>query len=462
MQKKFFWRSRSKFLLLFVGLFSGLCAAGSAVTKAESDPLGTSGAMSVDMDGNDVREPAGDITLGQALALALLRNPELAAFSWEVRAADARALQAGLRPNPELEFEIEEFGGTGDKSGAGSAVTTLGVVLPIELGGKRAGRKRVTLLEKSAAEWDYESKRLDVLAETTRSFIAVLAAQERYALAQELYHLSEKVLETVSERVTAGKVSPLEETRAGVALSTSRIEMERAGRELQAAQKRLASNWGSAAPSFAKAIGDFYGIGDVEAFDELKTKIVMNPDIATWDQAMELRRAIVDLEKAAGTPDMSVGLSSQWFNESGERALALQFAITLPVYDRNQGGTLAARREHDKAVEERGAAEIRVLTELNEAWQALNAAHLEAVTLSKEVLPSAQWAFDAAQEGYRYGKFGYLDVLDAQRSLYEVKGQYIEALASYHSNQAVVNRLIGRRDGLFLEATGARENGGER
>lgn len=462
MKKMIFYRSRSKFLLLFVWLFTGFCAGGAAVSKAESEPSGTSGDISVDMGVSGVSEPTGEITLEQALTLALLRNPELAAYSWEVRAADARALQAGLRPNPELEFEIEEFGGTGDKSGAGSAVTTLGVVLPIERGGKRSMRKRVTLLEKSAAEWDYESKRLDVLAETTRSFIELLAAQERYNLARELFKLSEKVFVTVSERVMAGKVSPLEETRAGVANSTSRIEMERADRELQTAKKQLASNWGNPAPYFAMAIGDFYGIGDIEPFDELKTMIGMNPDIARWDQAMELRRAMVDLEKAVGTPDMSVGLSSQWFNETGERALALQFAVTLPVYDRNQGGTLAAKREQDKAVEERGAAEISVLTELNEAWQALNAAHLEAVALSKEVLPSAQWAFDAAQEGYRYGKFGYLEVLDAQRSLYEAKGQYIEALASYHTNQAAVNRLIGRQDGLFNETTGASENGGER
>ena len=443
--------------------FTALCTAGAAVSTPVGPPAEIPGASApIDIKGIDLNEPVGDVTLDQSLALALLGNPELAAFSWEVRAADARALQAGLRPNPELEFEIEEFGGTGEKSGAGSAVTTFGVAIPFERGGKRSKRKRVALLEKSAAGWDYEGKRFDVLAETTLSFIAVLAAQERYALAQELHQLSEKVLEIVSERVTAGKVSPLEETRAGVALSTSRIEMERAGRELQAARKRLASNWGSAASSFKKAIGDFYKVNEVESFDELKAKVGMNPDIARWEQEMELRRARIDMEMAVGKPDMSVGLSSRWFNESDERAFALQFAITLPVFDRNQGGTLAASREHDKAVEERSAAELRILTELNEVWQALNAAYLEAVTLKKEVLPSAQWAFDAAQEGYLYGKFGYLDVLDAQRSLYEIRGQYIEALAAYHTNQTAVNRLIGRRDGLFPDTTGTSGNGGEK
>jgi len=47
------------------------------------------------------------------------------------------------------------------------------------------------------------------------------------------------------------------------------------------------------------------------------------------------------------------------------------------------------------------------------------------------------------QEGYRYGKFGYLDLLDAQRSLSESKRQYIESLAAYRKAYADVERLTG-------------------
>ena len=62
-------------------------------------------------------DPAGPITLPEALALALEQSPELASSSWELRAREARALQAGLRPNPELGLEVEDFGGTGEASG---------------------------------------------------------------------------------------------------------------------------------------------------------------------------------------------------------------------------------------------------------------------------------------------------------------------------------------------------------
>ena len=48
--------------------------------------------------GPQSEEPTGVLTLRQALALALLRYPELASTAWEVRAGEARTLQAGLLP----------------------------------------------------------------------------------------------------------------------------------------------------------------------------------------------------------------------------------------------------------------------------------------------------------------------------------------------------------------------------
>ena len=82
-----------------------------------------------------LQEPTGTINLRQVLALALMHNPDLKAFSWAVRAGEAKTLQAGLRPNPELETEIEEFGGSGALSGFRAIETAIQLSTPIELGG---------------------------------------------------------------------------------------------------------------------------------------------------------------------------------------------------------------------------------------------------------------------------------------------------------------------------------------
>src|SRR5437660_1513548 len=116
------------------------------------------------------QEPTAVLTLPQALALALLQNPELRAFAWEVRVAEARTLQAGLRPNPELGLDIENVAGTGAFQGGRSAETTLRLSQVIELGGKRARRLRVAALERDLAAWDYETKRVEVLTAVAQAF----------------------------------------------------------------------------------------------------------------------------------------------------------------------------------------------------------------------------------------------------------------------------------------------------
>jgi len=124
-------------------------------------------------------------------------------------------------------------------------------------------------------------------------------------------------------------------------------------------------------------------------------------------------------------------------------ALVVGFSIPLPAFNRNQGGILEAEHRLTKAEEDRRSAEVRIATALNTAYQQLSAAHAEVSALRQEVLPGAQSAYDAAREGYRLGKFGFLDVLDAQRTLFGAKTQYLLAQADYHKAVAEVERLIG-------------------
>jgi cobalt-zinc-cadmium efflux system outer membrane protein len=400
--------------------------------------------VSVRSELSDFDEPSGAITLRTALSFALINNPELAAFSREIRAGEARTLQAGLRPNPEVEIEIEEFGGSGELSGFDAAATTIQLSQLVELGGKRAKRTRLAALGRDIAGWDYEAKRFDVSTDVTKAFVDVLAAQERLDLGEQLLSLSKQVFDTVSEKVKAGKVSPLEETKAKVELSMTRIELERARRELQVARKQLAATWGSASPTFEGVIGEFDVTLPISTSEQLTDRISQNPDIARWVAEMEQRRAAVELEESNAIPDFALSAGVQRFEETEEEAFILGFSVPLPLFDRNQGGILEAQHTLARALEERRAEEIRILTELEEAYQKLLSAQMEATVLRNEVLPGAQSAFEAAREGYRRGKFDYLTVLDAQRTLFEAKGQYIEVLAAYRKAVTDVERLIGQ------------------
>jgi cobalt-zinc-cadmium efflux system outer membrane protein len=389
-------------------------------------------------------EPRGDIAFSDALSLALQYNPELAAYSIEVRVAEARILQAGLRPNPEVNIEVENIAGSGSLRNFDGAETTIQIGQLIELGGKRPKRARVASLERELAGWDYEAKRADVLTETSKSFVDVLAAQERVALTQDLLRLAEQTFDTVSARVQAGKVSPVEETKAGVVLSNSRIEHARSQRSLEAARKKLVATWGSGVPAFERAVGSLDRVLAIPPADRMTQEIRGNPDIARWATEKEQRSAASALQDAIRIPDPTFAAGVRRFRESGDSAFVAGLSIPLPLFNRNQGGILESRWRLAKAEWESVAAESRVRGALAETYQALSTAVSEIDALKGTVIPGAQSAFEAASEGYRQGKFGFLDVLDAQRTLFEARGQYVSALATYHKALADLDRAIGK------------------
>jgi cobalt-zinc-cadmium efflux system outer membrane protein len=58
-------------------------------------------------------------------------------------------------------------------------------------------------------------------------------------------------------------------------------------------------------------------------------------------------------------------------------------------------------------------------------------------------LPGAQSAFDAATRGFELGKFSFLEVLDAQRTLFQAKSQYLRTLSVAHQSAAEIERILG-------------------
>jgi outer membrane protein, heavy metal efflux system len=452
----------------------------------------------------DAKEESGTLTLPDALALTLRHSPALAAFTWDIRAADAMIEQAGLRPNPELSVEIEgvrwtpgptertrstSLSGTlapvtltnpaigwdretapGARSGFSESELTISIAQPIELGRKRAKRKALAAQEKELVLWDYQAARADALAQTASDFVEVLAAQERVTLEKELAGLAEEVVRTFSLLLKAGKVAPIELSRAEVAFATTRISYEESQGELEAARAMLASNWGSKRALFAHAAGRLDELQPVPALDMLENQIGRNPDLARWSTELAVRQAEFKLERAQRIPDLtgelgfrSAGLadhrSTQYslgaagdfgftrsrtgYSSDRDNSLVLAFSLPLPIFDRNQGRIKAAEAMISKVSEQRRGAEANAHAELASAQQVASAAYLKAQALRDEVMPKVDETFEKIQQGYREGKFGYLDVLDTQRTLFNARETFLDALTRYHRGVVRMERLTG-------------------
>jgi cobalt-zinc-cadmium efflux system outer membrane protein len=140
----------------------------------------------------------------------------------------------------------------------------------------------------------------------------------------------------------------------------------------------------------------------------------------------------------------------------GEDADTYLVGISIPLpFNRNKGGIQAAQHRAVKSAELRRSMEIRLDIALAESHNALSSAYSRVTALRDTVLPGAQSAFDSVNEGYRLGRFGLLDVLDSQRTLFGAQHEYLQAATDYHRAVVDVERLIGDR----LDSTPTKQDG---
>jgi len=390
-----------------------------------------------------VTAPAAPCSLDQALTLALQHNPELRSRAWSVRIDEAEARQADLLPNPELEVEVEDFGGQRDLQGIDGAEATLRLSQRIETWGKQGKRAEAAAQQAALSGWDYEAGRLDLITETRQRFFATLAAQERLALSEGALTLARQAHATVAERAAAGAVAPLEETRAGIALELVHLEHEQDHLTLEQARHHLAALWGSSEPRFTVVEGPFYALVAPRPLPELVQYLLQSPELARWSTERARGQAELERAEADAIPDVDVSAGAKWVQEAGSSAFLVGLAVPVPLFDRQQGSVEAARVALARTEEQRRAAEIDTRMALGERHRRLSMAQRSATVLRDKVLPAAEVAFAAAKEGFSAGKFNFIEVLDAQRTLFEVRARYVDALSAYHSAHAEVERLVG-------------------
>jgi len=386
----------------------------------------------------------GDITLDDALDLAADHNPALAAAGFQVEAADARVVQAGRWANPELEFEVENFGGRDDLRGFESTESTLLISQLLQIGGKIKRGREVAESDFAIAGRGWASVELDVRARTTAAFYAVLTEQERLNLSQELLALAQSFADTVDARVEAGKVSPVEATRARMEVAAVRVQMIRATRELEISRVSLSAMWGSSIAGFRRALGELPQPDSRPAWSELQVLVKETPDMLALGDRLQRSERVVALEKSFRVPDLTVAAGPRRFSETGDSAWVAGISLPLPVFDSNRGARRAAEFELESTRRQIHAARIELETGLVSVVQRLDAAVEVATSMEAEVIPAATSAFDAVEIGYNEGKFGFLDVIDAQRTLFDARSILLDSVAEYALARVDLERLIGR------------------
>ena len=379
---------------------------------------------------------SAEIRLQDAVSRVLASNPVLRSANNEIAATAGAALQAGLRPNPVLSTEIEDTRRSTRK-------TTVMIGIPLELYGQRRARVAAADAGTSIAVAEAAGTRSDVLATVAQAFFDVVAAQERISLSESTLQIAAKVTEIAGKRVSAGKVAPIDATRANLAESNSKLELGEAKAELQAARYALAATWGSQTPDFGTAVADLSVFPERPEWNVLKEQLARSPQFVMARAEVTRRQALAALEQSRRHVVPTLNIGTKRDQEVSRTELVVGLSVPLPLFDRNQGNIAEAQSRVDKALNTFEATQARLSADLQRASTKLGAARDSSRTLETVILPGAQEAYRTATRGFEAGKFGFIDVLDSQRTYFQARLQYLQVLANAYAAAATIDRILG-------------------
>lgn len=363
---------------------------------------------------------AEPVTLPDALKQGLDTSPRISLAKAKADAAEARARQAGVSPNPELSVELENFAGTGMFQGLRSTEATFALSQRIERGGKRAARVDVARAERDFAYLTYKSALADLEHDIRLAHANLAASEERLTLAQANVAAAQELSRTAQLLVEVGRDPPLRELRANALLAESKAEQARAEGEFSVARQYLAALIGSA---------DMALTADIMLED---APLNLPADTETLDMRLataerDAARARIKQAQADAVPDVGASAGVRRISESKDMAFIAGISIPLPVRDRNRGNIEAAQADAMAAESGVSLAKLDASRARYEAWMQLAAAGARYEALAGPGLTQAEEALRLARIGYGAGKFSLIELLDAQQSLTQTKRNLIDA-----------------------------------
>lgn len=359
--------------------------------------------------------------LVEFLSLVERSNPELAAARQQGALAQAEARTAGAYPNPEL-----EFGGGPWRSrigGASGTAQSYGITQPIELPSVRAARMAAAAAGVDSASAQADTVRLAVGFQARQAFYDLLRRTEDERLARENLELLEQIQGRVQKRVEVGEAPRFEQVRAEAetlaaqnALASTRLRVE----EARAALRRLAG--GALALDFAIR-GELPALPDLPPLRALQEAVLaQHPALRATAAERERSLRRLDQERALRAPQPALRAGESRDPET--RSSTLGLTLSIPLWNRREGQIAQALAAVELAGTQAEQQRLQLLRELEAAHARLGIAQRQIATFEAGLLRSAEAALQVAEAAYRFGERSFLEVLDAQRTLRVVRGDY--------------------------------------
>lgn len=378
------------------------------------------------------------LTLNDVLRKALAADYTLPAAKSRIRGAEAGVRQANRMLNPTIGVEVENFGGSGQYRGLNRNETTGFVQQIIELGNKREARTDLARTEVRAVEARGAVRVLDFLREVELVWIDVQVASAQVKVAETRLAVATQFRDEIARRSQAGRDPQYAQNRADAQVALEQISVDQAKTSLNIARTNLASYW-RGSPDFDV---------DTVAFEDTVVRFGrggVSAELAVSEADRQTAAARVGVERARAVPDPAVRVGVRRFGETSDAAVVAGISIPLQLFDTNKDNIARAEAERQAAELDVQTVQRGIRREFTRLKGRMTASATEARRIDAEVIPQADRAVQSIRSGLERGAFSYIEFADAQRTLNDARLRRIDALRTFHQDNAALARLTGSR-----------------
>jgi len=376
------------------------------------------------------------LNLDQAIGQALEARASLRAESERVSVAQGMRKQAGLRPNPEFQFQNENLrpGQTYNRD-----VDTLAMInQPLDLVGKRGQRMAVADKSVARARAEYDLSRQDIVRRVRLAYWTARGSQEVREILKITADNFHKIVDYHSAQLSVGAIAEqdllrvrLEQERLGISANLAVIEANRARVELlkEMGKTDLSEIILTEPLTLDRAIQP---IGVDQA-------LAQRFEIKAARAALEEAEASAKLQDVAARPDLNLtaGYKRTQLPDAltGVNTAIVSLRITLPTTDKNQG-RVAAQAEVRRRQELLTAAENEVRIEYSGALQEFQLRRAELLNAFQPLREHAANIAQIAGAAYAEGGIDLLRLLDAERARVDADLAWARGMADYWQSVA--------------------------
>lgn len=382
--------------------------------------------------------PTAAVTVAEQLVRrALGSNRELAAARVDVTRARARVTNAGLRPNPVL--EVEQTGGALGIS-EGEVERRAEISVPIEYRGQRSRRIGLAEAELRAAEAVFSDRERRLASDVRRLYAEAIAATRELSFTNELTTIDAELGKVLDIRVREGDAPPLEAKLLRVEIDRLRSRRAMLEGRRRAAELQLATVVGMPADeriTLAHTYGE--GVAVPSAEDAMRLALARRPDLRAADLNITAAEAGLNLANAQARPEITAfaGYSQGrgGFDDTPvgplvdeDQLINAGVAISLPIFNRNQGAKAEAAAAIEQAKRLRELAEHQIRAEVESAVARLRAADTAIEVFREGVLERSAENVRTMRAAYDAGAFTISEFLAERRRYVDAQRELTEAM----------------------------------